>query len=256
MLQGDAAPDRPRVAVVNRAFADRFDLGTEVVGKRMGVGEAGDLDIEIVGLVADAKYSNVKDESPPQYHLPIQQSTSLGSIYFYVRARSGEGTLFPTIRTLMREIDPNLPVSNLFTLRDVAAQNVFLERLIGTLAGLFAVLATLLAAIGLFGVLSFMLSQRTREIGLRAALGASPHGLKRMIFRQTLWLAVIGSLVGLGIAALLGRMTSGLLYEVSPLAPSAIAAAVMVIVLVALASAYFPARRAAGIHPVEALRHD
>lgn len=248
--------DRPRVAVVNRAFAKRFDLGDNIIGTRMGVGETRDLDIEIVGLVADAKYSSVKDAAPPQYHLSIRQSPPLGSVHFYVRAQADESALAAAVRSLMRELDPNLPVSDFHSLRDIVDRNVFMERLIGTLAGLFAALATVLAAIGLFGVLSFMLSQRTQEIGLRAALGASPGGLKRMVFGQTLGLTLIGSVIGIGIAAVLGRTASGLLYEVGPLAPSAVLGAVLVIVVVALASAYFPARRAARIHPVEALRHD
>jgi ABC-type antimicrobial peptide transport system permease subunit len=137
----------------------------------------------------------------------------------------------------------------------VVEQNVFLDRLIGMLSSAFALLATALASVGLFGVLSFTLAQRTGEIGLRAALGASPAGLRRMVLGQTLRLAAVGGVIGLGLAWLLGRLAAGLLYGLSPLAPGVMVGAVAVVLAVTMAAGYVPARRAARIHPVQALRY-
>jgi predicted permease len=247
--------DRPKVAIVNRAFADKFGLGDDPVGKRMAIGSGTELDREIVGLVADAHYSEVKIDAPPQFFLPLSQVETPGTASFYARADGALDSLAPAIRDVVAELDPNLPVDNFAQLDVVVDQNVFLDRLIGTLSSAFALLATALASVGLFGVLSFTLAQRTGEIGLRAALGASPGVLKRMVLGQTLKLAALGGVIGLALAWLLARLASGLLYELSPLAPGVMAGAVAVLLLVTLAAGWIPARRAARVHPVEALRY-
>jgi predicted permease len=247
---------RPSVAIVNRALARKFDLGDDVVGKRMSMGTGGDLDIEIVGLIADTAYSSVKDAPPPQLYTPIDQASTLSSANFYVRAAGDPAGLIADVRALIRQLDADLPVDDLQTLELVVDQNVFLDQLIGTLASLFAVLATALAAVGLFGVLSFSMARRTRELGLRAALGASPARLERLVLAQTLRLALAGSVIGLLLGWLLGRLAAGLLYELSPLAPGVMAGSVAVLALVTLVAGYLPARRAARIHPVEALRYE
>lgn len=248
--------DRARVAIVNQAFADKFDMGPEVVGKRMARGEGGELDIEIVGLVADAAYSTVKDAVPPQFFLSMYQTEHVGSASFYLRALNDPETLIPAVRGILAELDPNLPVDNLATLDIVLRQTVVLDRIISTLALVFAALATGLATVGLYGVLTFSLAQRTGELGLRAALGASPAGLRRMVLSQTLRLAIVGGAVGLLLAWLLGRMAQGLLYELSPLEPWVMLGAVALLLAVVLVAGWLPARRAASIQPVRALRYE
>lgn len=250
----DDGPDRQRVAIVNRAFTEKFGLGDDAIGRRMGSGS--ELDTEIIGVVGDAAYSSVKDPIPAQYFLPMAQTTSVGTANFYLRTAADPSTMASTVRALIRELDADLPVDRVETLDRVVRQNLFIDRMIGSLASLFALLATALAAVGLFGVLSFTLARRTGEIGLRAALGASPTGVRRMVLGQTLRLAAIGCAVGLVIGWLLGQLASSLLYELSPLSPVVMGSATLILLTVALASGYGPARRAARIHPVEALRYE
>jgi len=250
--------NRPRVAVVNTAFMRKFDLGRDAIGKRIGIGRGEDLehDIEIVGVVADAAYSGVKDPPPAQFFIPMYQTKNLGSANFYLRTVNGSDPVFPAVRRLMRQLDPNLPVDNLFGLETVIQSTVVLDRVIATLALVFAALATALAAVGLFGVLTFATAQRTGEIGLRAALGAAPAGLHRMVLAQTLRLALVGGLIGLVLAWLLGSMARGLLYELSPLEPLVMLGAVAILFAVVLLAGWLPARRAASVQPVQALRHE
>lgn len=249
---------RTRVAVVNRAFLRKFDLDDGGLGKRMGRDEdsENELDIEIVGVVGDAAYSTVKESIPPQFFLSMYQTENVGSASFYLRTSRDPEAMAPAVRDLIAALDPNLPVDDLFTLDTVLGSTIVVDRVVATLAMVFAGLATALAAVGLFGVLSFALAQRTGEIGLRAALGAAPQTLRRMVLGQTLRLALVGGAAGLIMAWLLGHMARGLLYELSPLEPLVILGAVTVLFGVVLLAGWLPARRAARIHPVQALRHE
>ncbi|MBU1189737.1 MAG: ABC transporter permease [Gammaproteobacteria bacterium] len=249
---------RPKVAMVNQAFVEKFEMGDEVIGKRMAqaAGNDAELDMEIVGLVADARYARIKEEPPPQYFMPMRQFQNFGTAAFYVRAQTDPASLLRTITQVVAELDPDLPVDGLATMRQFSQQTIVLDRLMGTLASLFAALATILAAVGLFGVLSFSMAQRSGELGLRAALGASPGGLQGTVMRHALMLALIGVVLGLLLALLLGRLASGLLYGIEAFdLPITIAAMLLMFVVVLLAG-WLPARRAAAIHPVQALRYE
>ena len=254
--RADAA-DQPKVAIVNEAFTRKFNLGRNSVGKHVG-NRGGPLDIEIVGIVRDAKYSAVKDAIPPLYFRPYAQGNTAenGSITFFVRTALDPDKFLPNIVKLVSTIDPNLPVENLRTMPEQVRQNVFLDRTIGVLSAAFAGLATLLAAIGLYGVLAYTVSQRTREIGLRIALGATPGRVRGMVLRQVAIMTAVGGAIGLGAAIGIGRLAQSLLYELTGSDPVVLAVAAVVLTLVAIGAGLIPAYRASRIDPMRALRYE
>jgi predicted permease len=247
-----------KVALVNEAFAKKFNLGRNVVGKRMSTDSApgAKLDVEIVGLVPNTKYSEVKAKIPPQFFLPYRQDKSLGFLTFYVRTSLDAEQALGVIRKVVSQADPNLPLENLRTMTEQARQSVFVDRIISTLSSAFAVLATLLAAIGLYGVLAYTVAQRTREIGLRMALGAGPQNVRRMIMRQVAWMTLVGGAVGLAAALGLGLAAQTMLFELTGYDPTVFAASAVVLTLTALCAGFIPAMRASRIDPMEALRYE
>ena len=255
LTRSDAA-EAPKVAIVNESFVRMLDLGRDVVGRRMGQGgRSTELDTEIVGVVADAGYDDVKTRGQPLHYLPSRQRAGLGSLTFYVRtARPPDGFL-RTIPALMAELDPNLPVTRLRTLPRQVRENVSGDRMISLLSLAFAGLATLLAATGLYGVLAYAVAQRTREIGLRMALGADAARLRAMVLGQVGRMTLAGGALGLVAALGIARVAQSMLYEVEGLPPAVVAAAVLSLAAVALGAALVPAHRAARVDPMEALRH-
>jgi predicted permease len=246
----------PQVAIVNEAFAKKFNLGREAVGKRMATGSGGPLDIGIVGLVRDAKYSKVKDPVPPQYFLPYRQNERVGSLVFYVRTATSPEDFLPNIPRAVAALDPNLPIRNMRTMTQQVRENIFMDRFISQLAAAFAALATLLAAVGLYGVLAYTVSQRTREIGLRMALGAAPGRVRWMVLRQVARMTVIGGAVGLGAAVYVGKLAESLLYELKGYDAPVLVSAAAALTLVALAAGFIPALRASRVDPMLALRYE
>jgi predicted permease len=250
-------PGAPKVAIVNEAFAKKFKLGRDAVGKRMGQdGENEKLDTEIVGLVQNAKYSEVKQEIPPLFFMPYRQDDSLGSMNFYVRTSQEPEASMASIRKAVARLDPNLPLEELKTMPEQVRENVFLDRFISVLSAAFAVLATLLAAIGLYGVLAYTVTQRTREIGLRMALGAAPARVRGMLLKQVGLMTLIGGSIGLVGAFFLGRLAESLLYQLKGRDPLVLTVAAIVLTLVALAAGFIPAHRASKVDPMWALRYE
>lgn len=245
-----------RVAIVNQAFAKKFNLGSDVVGKFMGDGDNDSLNVQIVGLVPDVKYSDVKDSVPPVYYIPWRQDARTGSLYFYARTTLPPEQILGTLRSTMQRIDPSLPVEDLKTMRQQVQENVFMDRMISILSSAFALLATLLAGVGLYGVLSYSVAQRTREIGVRMALGADGAMVRRLVMRQTAVMLAIGGVIGIAMALGLGRAARSLLYQLDGHDPIAMAAAVVLLSGIALAAGFIPARRAATVDPMQALRYD
>jgi predicted permease len=254
--RADAAGS-PKVAIVNEAFAKKFNLGRDVVGKRMGMdGGTGPLDIEIVGLARNAKYSEVKKEVPPLFVRPYRQDTTLGAIRFYVRTALPPQPLLRLVPPVIAQLDPNLPVEDLKTLPQQVRQNVALDRMISALSAAFAALATLLAAVGLYGVLAYTVAQRTREIGVRMALGADEARVRGMVLRQVGLMTLIGCAIGVAAALGIGRTAGALLFELKGHDPLVIVSATIVLALVALGAGYIPARRASRVQPMQALRYE
>jgi predicted permease len=247
----------PKVAIVNEAFAKKFNLGRDAVGKRMGNDRAADaLTMEIVGLVRNAKYSEVKRDIPPQFFIPYRQDERLGFIIFYVQTAGDPEPFMVNIPKVIARLDANLPVENVRTVPQQVRDNVFLDRFISVLAAAFACLATLLAAVGLYGVLAYTVSQRTREIGLRMALGAAPGRVRAMVLRQVGVMVLVGGAIGLAAAVGLGQLAQSLLFELKGSDPVVLTVAALSLTLVALAAGFIPAHRASQVDPMSALRYE
>jgi predicted permease len=254
--RADAAGGR-KVAIVNEAFAKKFNLGRDAVGRHMNRdGPNSPLDMEIVGLAQNAKYSDVKREVPPQFFLPYRQDDRAGFINFYVRTAGEPTASMAAITRTVAGLDPKLPIQNLRTLPEQIRQNVFIDRFITTLSAAFASLATLLAAIGLYGVLAYTVAQRTREIGLRMALGAAPRRRPALVLRNVGHKTLVGGAIGLAAAVGLGRLAQSLLFELNGWDPVVLGGAAVTLAIVALGAGFVPAHRASRVEPMRALRYE
>ncbi len=247
-----------RVAVVNQAFADKFGLGRDAVGKFMGYPSEGpdSLGIQIVGVAPNIKYNEVKREPQPVFYLPWAQRNVLGQMYFYVRSNLPPERLVGLIPSVIKGIDPVVPVQELKTMPQQFKENVFLDRMISILSSAFALLATLLAGVGLYGMLAYAVSQRTREIGVRMALGADGPAVQSMVLKQVAAMTIVGAAAGAAAAFAAGNAARSLLFGLSGHDPVVFALSILVLSAVALTAGYLPARRAQRIHPMQALRYD
>ena len=249
----------PKVAIVNEAFARKFGLGRDVVGKRMardGESPANSLDMEIVGLVRDASYSSVKGEAPSILFTPYRQDSSITAAAFYARTSGAPAQALRAVPAAIARLDRNLPVAMLKTMPQQVREDVYLDRLIGTLSAGFALLATLLAAVGLYGVLAYTVAQRTKEIGVRMALGADGARIRGMVLRQVGRMVLVGGAIGVAAALGLGRAAQSLLYGLQGNDPAVVATAAAVLAVVALGAGYVPAWRASRVSPAGALRRE
>jgi len=241
---------------VNERFARRFFKDGNAVGKHIGMG--GDpgtkLDIEIIAVVRDTKYESMRDEVPLEVYQPYHQMDFVIGMHAYVRTARQPEQAFSAIRQVVNNLDPNLPVFQMKTVEAQMEESLITERLVATLSTGFGLLATLLAAIGLYGVMAYMVAQRTREIGVRMALGAASTDVIWLVMKEVLLLAGIGIAIGLPAAWGLTRMVKSQLYGIQPNDTMTIITATIGIALVALLAGYVPARRATLVDPMRALR--
>jgi predicted lysophospholipase L1 biosynthesis ABC-type transport system permease subunit len=212
--------------------------------------------MEIVGVVRDAKYSEVKAEVPPLFFRPWRQAERIGFLTFYVRTTGDPAAILRSVPLAVSRVDPHLPVEELKTLPQQVRENVSIDRMVGTLAAAFAALATLLASVGLYGMLAYTVARRTREIGVRMALGASQAAVRGMVLRQVSVMLLVGGVIGIAGALALGRVAASLLFGIDGRDPLVIVLATTLLALFAVAAAVLPAQRAAAVEPVTALRYD
>ncbi len=244
----------PKVAVINEKLANYFFPGQNPIGKRIGL--SGTPDATIVGVVKDAKYINLREPLRRHFYVPVMQDKNILGLTLQVRTNSDPDSITAAVRNQVREMDPHLPMYNVKTLAGEIDQSLIQERLLSWLTTSFGVLATLLVIIGLYGVLSFSVVRRTREIGIRVALGAQRRDVFLMVIKHGMILVLLGTLAGIGASMLLSRFLSGLLFGISPTNAMTFISAAAGLVLVALAACFIPARRATKVDPLVALRYE
>jgi len=246
----------PQVAVVNQSFARYFFGEESALGRRFGFARGEPSDIEIVGVVRDAKTLNLREASRRVFYVPYRQQESLNQLTLYARTLTEEATLADAVRAAVARVEPSLPVYELRTMRAQLSQSLFIERMIAALSAAFGALATLLAALGLYGLMSFVVARRTREIGIRLALGAERRRVLGLVMAEVALLAGIGIAIGLPGAVAVSRLVASQLFGISPGDPATLAGAALVLAGVTLLAGWVPARRATHVDPVAALRYE
>jgi len=241
-------------AIVNQAMARRCWPGQDAVGKRFAIGRGGSW-WTVVGIVQDLRQTSLSDAPDPEAYMPHAQIGS-AAMSIVVRANGDPLRLAPAVRAALRTLDKDLPLSNAGSLVEDVSHSMRARRFSVVLFGAFAVIALLLAAVGIYGVISYSVARRTHEIGVRMALGAQRLDVQWMVLARGLRLTAVGIVVGLALSAAATRLLRSFLYGISPLDPVAFAGAVLAWVLIAMLASYLPARRAARIDPAISLRYE
>jgi predicted permease len=246
----------PKVAVINETMAKAFFGAENPLGRHLGRGGDKVPAIEIVGIVKDSKTSTLRTEPRRYVYTPFPQEDELGQMTFYVRARGSASSIGASVRQVAQRVDPNLPIFEMKTMTAVVDESLFLERMVAALSVAFGGLATLLAAIGLYGVMSYSVARRTREIGIRMALGAERSSVMWLVLREVALMVGIGVAIGLPLAFALSRVVQSQLFDLSAHDPVALVAAAGILGIVAMFAGYLPARRATRVDPMLALRYE
>jgi predicted permease len=247
----------PEVAVVNEEFARKFLGGGSPVGRRFGFdGKKSSGEIEIVGVVGNARYDDLRRDIPATIYPAALQDTTLGALHFEVRTAGDPNLLVPAIRRVAQGIDSNLALYDVRSQTEQINEYLFQERLFARLTGFFGVLALVLGCIGIYGVMAFAVTRRTREIGIRIALGANRGEILGMVLRETLALVAIGVTLGVIAALEASRLVATFLFGLKPNDPLTIAGAALLMVAAAALAGYVPARRASRVDPMVALRYE
>jgi predicted permease len=254
----DSAPS-PKVVVVNQAFAKEFFAGADPIGRTFqSVAEPDNPETtyRVVGLVKNAKYRDIREEFQPVVYAPESQHAAFYTYHtMLVRSRAPIASLIAAVKETIGRANPEIAV-DFDMIRNMVLRNMVRERLMATLSGLFGLLAAVLATVGLYGVVAYMVVRRTREIGIRMALGAEPPGIVRMVLREAITLLGVGLAAGAVLAWFLVDYAGKLLYALPPRDPASFGAAALVLALAVLAAGYIPARRASRLHPMSALRQE
>ena len=252
-------PTSPKVAIVTEGIARRFFGGRNPVGLHLGIGPKQDKahpDVEIVGMVKDSKTQDPHEQIHPTVYMPYSQDENLGSVTFYVRTGQQPAAMSETLRKTVAQLDSNLPVFSMKTLAAQVDETVFNDRLLMFFSLCLGALASLLAAIGLYGVMAYVVVRRTREIGIRIALGATRENVGWLILREVVRMSAIGLAIGLPLAYGIGRLVESQLFGVKASDPLVFIAAAVSLAGVAMLAGWLPARKAASVDPMVALRYE
>jgi predicted permease len=249
---------KARVAIVNEAFARAWFAGANPVGHFVGLGRGPGIktNIEIIGLMKDSRFGSVREDIKPRLFLDNDQNTDIQQINVYVKSALPPADVHATMRRVVQSLDVNVPLFNVRSLDAQAERTLARERMLATLASVFSLLATIVAAVGVYALMAFTVTARTRELGIRLALGARPRQVLWLVLRDVLAMLTIGTAIALPAAWTLSRVVQSQLYGVSPGDTTSMAAGTALLALIAIIAALAPARRASAISPVEALRSE
>jgi len=248
----------PKVAIINQALARKFFPNQNPVGKRFTQGPPTSKPawVQIVGVCADTRYNNMRNNPAPLVLGLYRQEPEVNDLTFMIRTPLPPESIVPSLTSVVHRIDPDLPLMNVRTQEQQINNNLQQERMFAGMTSGFALLALSLALVGIYGIMSYTVAQRTNEIGIRLALGARRRQVRGMVLREAGWLSVAGVLFGLAIALALGRMVRSMLYGLQPADPASLTGAAGLLIAVALIAGWVPAMRASSVEPVEALRHE
>jgi len=242
----------PKVVMVNQAFIDRYWPGQNGVGGRLGTSSS-DTPMEVIGVVANAKYRSIAEEDQPQIWLPLSQHYESGVI-FHIRTHGDPRPLLPTLRQQVHDLDPDLPIVRADLMENITANGTLPQRILSKVLGGVGAIALALAMLGIYGVIAYAVSQRTREVGIRVALGAHPGKVVGMVLREGLGLSALGLIVGFAVGAGAAQLLRSLFFGLSPLDFVAVGGTLGLMVLASVTASLVPALRAARVDPVKSLR--
>jgi predicted permease len=255
----------PKVGIINQSLAKTRFPGQDPIGKRFLIGghnsdgHGGKLTtdlVQIVGVCGDSLYTNLREQPPPQFFIPYVQQDEVGGMTYEIHTVVEPEAILPSLRNVVQQMDPDLPLMNVRTQDQQIAMDLQEERLFVTLTSGFGMLALALACVGIYGIMAYSVANRRNEIGIRMALGAQPGQVRGMILRESTWLAGAGIVAGVAATLLLTRLVKSMLYGIEPYDPPTVVGGILILLAVAMAASWIPARRAARVQPMDALRHE
>jgi predicted permease len=256
----DVDTQSPAPVVINEAFARTFFPGQNPIGKTFGnsrrIGETAKADNRVVGVVGDSKYRSLREPLLPIFYSPMQLRTYEGTEFLYVRTQGPPGTIIAAVRNTLAQLDPRLPFSEIVTMREQVSASLWQERLLAVLAAIFSVVSILMAATGLYGLLAYDASQRTREFGIRLAVGAQRGSVVSLLLRDLLRIVLPGAAAGVLLCLLLSRLVASALYGVRPADPLSFSAALLAVCVIAASASCLPVWRTLRIEPAAILRDE